>query len=122
MSCASGSYRLSIETAVRSTSIGLLVADALEEVENRRGDAARGREVFPELIEFGCFRQPAVPEEENDLLEDGVVRQRVNVVAAVAENSLVSVDITDFRLARDDAFQTCCDRSHRSSRFALSLL
>src|SRR5579871_697968 len=46
----------------------------------------------------------------------------MNVIAAVAEDALVSVYVTNLGFARDDAFQPCCCRSHRMilpSEFAI---
>ena len=59
-----------------------------------------------ELIQLGLLRQVTFPEEPDDLLEGGVFGQGVDVVAAVAENARVAIDITNLGLAGDNAFKS----------------
>ena len=103
-----------METAVRSTSIGVRLRLAFRNSVTCAGIAACGHQIGLQLIQFGLLRQRSVPEQEDDLFESGVLGQRVDVVSAVAEDARVSVDETDLGLARDDAFETgasggdCC--------------
>ncbi len=60
-------------------------------------------------------RQASVPQKEDHFLERGVIRQRVDVVAAIAENSFFAVDETDFGFPGDHALQPrprCRRQSH----------
>src|SRR3984957_10565315 len=63
-----------------------------------------------ELIHFRWLGQRAVPEQEDDFLKRSVVRQSVDVVAAVTEDAGIPIDVANLRLAGDHAFQTrhCC--------------
>ena len=58
--------------------------------------------------EFGAVRQPAVPEQEADLLERRAalgVRQIVDVVALIRQHAPVAVEVADRRFAGDDVFE-----------------
>ena len=94
---------------------GVGLGNAAQEIHHLRPAArAAATRSFFRLSSSACFGQPAVPKEENHLLENSVIRQRVDVIAAVAENAQISVDVTDLRFARDDAFETSHCRSHNS--------
>ena len=91
---------------------GVGMGHSAQEFQDRRRHTASGYQVSLELIELSLFGQSPVPEEEDDFLESGVVRQYVNVEAAVAEDATGPIDVTNLGLACDDAFQTCRDRFH----------
>ena len=74
-----------METAVRSTSIGLACGTRLQEIHHGGGNRPVGDQVLLQLLQFRPLRQPSVPQQEDDFFESGMVGQRVNVVAAVAE-------------------------------------
>src|ERR1019366_3258544 len=67
------------------------------------------------MRQLGGFGKPPVPQQKDDFLKSAVVRQRMNVIAAVAQDALVSVDVANLGFARNDAFQPSRHRSHRSS-------
>jgi hypothetical protein len=89
-------------------------SDAAEKIDDLLGQAALGHQFLAELIQFGLLGQPAVPEEEDNLFENGVVREGVNIVTAVAQDTQVSVDVANFRFARNDAFEPSHCRFHGS--------
>jgi hypothetical protein len=47
------------------------------------------------VIEFTRLREPAFPEKPDDFLKSGVLGQSVDVVAAIAQNTRISIDITN---------------------------
>src|ERR1022692_1735134 len=113
----------SMETAVRKTSIGLAWGTLLRKSTTAVGIprlAARSflswssspclGQVLLELVQFPLLGQPSIPQQEDDFFKGGIVGQRVDVIAAVAQDTRVSVDVTDLGLAGDHAFQTryCC--------------
>jgi hypothetical protein len=51
-------------------------------------------------------RQALIPQQENYFLEGSVVRQRVNVIAAVTENPFFTVDEADFGFSGNYALET----------------
>jgi hypothetical protein len=62
------------------------------------------------------------PEQVTGLFEIGVVRELVNVDAAIRENSPIAIDITDFGVGSDDSFESlrsviCGKARHEVSRF-----
>ena len=101
-----------METAVRSTSMGLPSGTLRRKSTTAPGRSRAATSCFLQLVEFGLFGQPAVPKKKDDFFENGVVRQGVDVVSAIAQDALVAVDVTNFGFARDDAFEACCCRSH----------
>ncbi len=46
-----------------------------------------------------------MPQQVDDFLEGGVLRQSMDVVTPITENALVAVDVTDLGFAGDDAFK-----------------
>ena len=59
-----------------------------------------------------CLGQPSIPQQEDDFFKGGIFGQRVDVVATVAQDTRVAVDVTDLGLAGDHAFQTRCCCAH----------
>ena len=66
-----------------------------DEIERPERHRLVGEQVRLQAIQFGLRRKGAFPEEPDDLLERGVLRQRMNIVATVAENPLVAIDVTN---------------------------
>ena len=85
------------QSGLRITEIPEMLQAVLEQVDDKQG--AVGGQIPAQLVEFGLLGQPSVPEEENHFLKAGVLRQRMNVKTAIAEDSLMSVDVTDLALA-----------------------
>ena len=69
------------------------------------GQRPRGGQLRLQVAELGARRQPAMPEEVADFLEGRVLRQLVDVVAAVREHAAVAVEIADGRRGRDGIFE-----------------
>ena len=63
----------------------LAFRNALEEIDDRRGNRAVLDQRRLQLIEFGLLRQSSIPEKEYDLFEGRVFGQRVDVIALIAE-------------------------------------
>ena len=96
-----------METAVRSTSMGEPLGTPSRKSDHRAAECPRlGDQIGLAADRVRLLGQPAVPEQPDDFFEGGVLRQRMDVVAAVAEDARVSVDITNLGFAGDDAFQT----------------
>ena len=120
MSRASGSYRLSMETAVRSTSIGTALGTVPRKSSTCCGNRPIRGQFGLQRIQLALPRQASIPQQVNDFLKSGVIGQSMDVVSAIAENAGVSVDITDLRLSGDNAFKArpgC--RAHHLMSFAL---
>ena len=100
----------SMETAVRNTSMGLACGTVFRKSTTAGGIPRLAAKSFLSCSSSALFGQPSIPQQEDDFFKGGVVGQRVDVIAAVAEDTRVSVDVTDLGLAGDDAFQTryCC--------------
>ena len=98
------------------------LGDAAQKLHDRRGQRPGSHQIFLDLIQLRLLGQPAVPKEVDDLFENGVVGQRMDVVAAVAEDAEVSVDITNLGLAGDYAFEASYCRSHGSLLSVCSLI
>ena len=81
---ASGSYSASMETAVRSTSMGGLSAHLQERLDFRGNRPVRDQRRF-ELFQLRLLRQPTVPQQVDDFLKRGVLGQRVDAETLVAQ-------------------------------------
>src|SRR5690606_12430982 len=68
-------------------------------------DRALGAELGVELVELLLVRKRAVPEEVGDLLERGVLREVLDVVAAVEELAGLAVDVRELGVEGGDAFE-----------------
>ena len=83
---------------------GSAAGDAPQEVDHGAGQPPLRGQIRLQLGQLARLGQPSIPEKEDSFLEDGVVRQGMNVIAAVAENTQVSVDVANLGFACDDAF------------------
>ena len=85
---------------------------SLQEIYHGGRNPPIGGQALLQLFQFVPLRQPPIPQQEDDFFKSGVVGQRVNIIAAIAEYARVSVDVTDLGLAGDHAFQTCYGCAH----------
>ena len=100
------------DTAVRNTSMRTGLRHSLQEIYHGGRNPPIGGQALLQLFQFVPLRQPPIPQQEDDFFKSGVVGQRVNIIAAIAEYARVSVDVTDLGLAGDHAFQTCYGCAH----------
>src|ERR1019366_8315858 len=87
----------------------------LQEIDHRARQSPLRRQFLPQLVEFALLGQPSVPKQEDHFLEIGMIGERVDVIAAIAQYAGVAVDVTNLALARNHAFQTCRRCSHSAS-------
>ena len=107
LSVASGSCMPRIATAACSTRIGSVSFGIRAKASDHLGrDGPRGHRGDRELIELGRLGQLAVPEEVGDLLERGLPREVVDVVAAVGEAPVGTVEVAELGLGGDDPFES----------------
>ena len=66
-----------------------------QQVEDGRVKLAFFREAFPDLFQLIALGQAAEPEQEAGFFEIGVVGEVVNIDAAIRQNALFAVDVTD---------------------------
>src|SRR5262249_23351628 len=81
------------------------LAGRFQKVQNLPGNRAVCCQFRFEGIELAGFGQASVPQQVDNLFKSGVIRQRMDVVSAIAQDAGVSVDITDLRLSGDHAFK-----------------
>ena len=74
-----------------------------ERFDLRRNRAIRHQRGL-QLIELRLLGQLAVPQQVDDFLERGVLGQRLDTEALVAEQSRIAIDKTQPRFRRDDSF------------------
>ena len=87
-----------------------------EEVDDVVGELAGGGELVREVVELGGGGQAAVPEQVSGFFEGGLLRELVDVDAAVGEDAFGAVDETDGGLVGDDVLQALgCGGGHRCS-------
>jgi hypothetical protein len=93
--------------------------DDLQEIDHARGQRTSSHQVASEVIELRLFGQPAIPKKKDDFFENRIFGQGMDVVAAVAEDALKSVDVAEFAFAGDYAFQSTRSCSHVLSRWVV---
>ncbi len=96
-----------METAVRKTSMGADFGADFRNAVTCSGMGRNSRSAAFSALQFGLRGQAAVPQQIDDFFKCGVVRQRVDVEALIAENPELAIDVTNFGLRGDDAFQPC---------------
>ncbi len=105
MSCASGSYSASMETAVRSTAMGdAPLGTPFRKASTGAGMARLATNPALQLIQLRPLGQAPGPEQKNHFLERGVFAQRANIIALIAEDARIPVDKANPRLRGNNAF------------------
>jgi hypothetical protein len=56
--------------------------------------------------------KPPIPQQEDNFLKRGVLRQCMDVEPVVAEDPGFAVDVTNLRFSGNDAFESCACTSH----------
>ena len=69
------------------------------------GHSALGAELLGQLIELLLIGKLALPQEVGNLLEGSILREVLDVVAAVEQLAFLAVDVGEFGIERDDAFE-----------------
>src|SRR5258708_10250156 len=78
----------------------------LQEIDDRRTQFALVRHALFQGLEFVGLGQTSEPEQVADFFKGGVVGQIVDVVSAIGEHSLVTVDIANAGCSSDNPFQS----------------
>src|ERR1700738_3001233 len=78
----------------------------LQEIYDRRIQLALVRQALLQGLEFVDLGQPSEPEQVADFLKGRAVGQIVDVVSAIGEHSLVTVDVANAGGGSDNPFQS----------------
>jgi hypothetical protein len=84
---------------------------ALQQPQHRFRQRPRRRQRRVQIAQLRAVRQPPVPQQETHFLERRVLCEIVNIVPAIRQHSVVTIQITDGGGGGDDVFETCfcCD-------------
>src|ERR1700730_9363207 len=78
----------------------------LKDIDDRRIQLALVRQALLQGLEFVDLGQPSEPEQVADFLKGRAVGQIVDVVSAIGEHSLVTVDVANAGGGSDNPFQS----------------
>ena len=83
-----------------------LVRQRLHVIDYLLWNHAGRRQLFGRVVQFGVFRQAPEPQKMACFLERRVCCQLVDVVSAIREYSLLTIDVTNRGFTRYDVFQS----------------
>ena len=106
LSRAFGSYSPSMDTAVRSTSMGDALRHLPEKLDHFLGYRPVANQLRLQRVQFRLLGQLAVPKQVDHFLKRRVIGQGVDVITLVTEDSQISIDETDIRLGGNNPLES----------------